>query len=229
MGRARTTEPTPYESRPTVNEGLADCGHASHATYVVGRCRCDACRRANAKYEHDRTLRKLQGRELFVDADLARRKVAELRERGYTVKEIERLSGVGHTWMHSLTRFHPRTGKPVTRCSRANYEALCAIDSRDPSDGQRVDAAPAVALVRRVNDAGLPLAEVARVSGVDYQVVRSLFHARARTCEFRNLRALFAAKDELEARCPREPSRVIRCYDAPASQEFRHRRRKEGK
>lgn len=189
-----------------MNEGLADCGRASNARYHLEGCRCDACKRAERLVRKTRELRTAEGRPEFVDAEPARRRLAELKAMGYTDREIERISGVAHMTQYALTHRHWRTGEPVRRCRRETYEALMAVRGRSLTPGQAVDARAATALVRRWLQAGLPVAEVARVSGVDRQVLDALNHGERGSVQWRTLRALLAAKDELDARCARKPS-----------------------
>lgn len=189
-----------------MNEGLTDCGRASNARYHLEGCRCDACKRAERLARKARELRLAEGRPEFVDAEPARQRLAELKAMGYTDKEIERISGVGHTVQYSLTHRHWRTGEPVRRCRRETFEALMAVRGRNLTSGQKVDARAATALVRRWLQAGLPVMEVSRVAGVDRQVLDALNHGRRDFVQWRTLRSLLAAKDELDARCARKPS-----------------------
>jgi transposase len=192
-------------SEPTFNEGLADCGQASHARYVIGRCRCDACKAANREYERERRRRKAYGRDGMVDAAPVRARLLALYAAGYTTREVERISGVGHTVQYNIVHRHWRTGSPVTRCKRENAEAIMAVRGRNLTPFERVSAGPAIALVRRWMQAGLSGAEVARVSGVDRQEVYHLNYGDRQLVQWRTLRALVESRDELDARCPRKP------------------------
>ena len=188
------------------NEGVADCGRASRGRYASG-CRCDACRAAAAAYERDRTRRRAYGLPgAFVDAAPVRERLERLYAVGYSVREVERISGVSRSEQYQITHRHWRTGEPVRSVRRETAEALDAVRGRSLKDCQMVDARPAVALVRRWMQAGLSASEVSHVSGVDVQVVRALNDGRRSYLQWRNLRPLVLAKDELDARCPRMPS-----------------------
>lgn len=209
MARQRThLEPTHVAYGPTMNEGVADCGHASHSRYVVGRCRCDACRAANSEYERQRRRREAYGTTGLVDAGPVREHVRALLASGYTIRELERLSGVGHTTMHQLLNWHWRTLLPVSRMKRENAEALMHVRGRSLTPGQRVPADVATKLVRGWRTAGLSLAEVARVTHLDYQVVYALAHGKRRFVRTNTMVRLLHSKDELDARCPRKPRRI---------------------
>ena len=191
------------EARGRAEAGEDVMEHGTYSRYVAGRCRCDECRRAAREHARDMNRRKAYGRELFVDAELARQRLAELLAMGYSRKEICRLSGVGHSWMHSLEHFHPRTGEPVTRCKRSNYDALLAIGGRRLASGQKVPAEPAMAIVRRLKAAGMPVAEMARVTGVNRQTLDALLHGRRTFTSARTLDAIVRNLDELWARAPK--------------------------
>lgn len=178
--------------------------HGTYSRYTIGRCRCDECRRAKREYEAARTRRQAYGTSLFVDADLARERLAALLALGYSRKEICRLTGIEHKWLHTLEHAHPRTGRPVTRCSRENYERLRHVYGRKLMPGQRVDAEPARAIVRRLHAAGLTVAEMCRVTGLDRQPLDALLHGRREQVEAGTLAALLRNLDELRARAPRD-------------------------
>lgn len=143
--------------------GLSDCGRASHGRFVQG-CRCGACREANRAYEEDRRRRRLYGRpSQFVDAGPVRRKIEQLRGQGYTIDEIERLSGVGHSTLYGIMVRHWRTGRPVERCRRETKDAICTIKGRRRlTQGQNVDAGWMAGWLREYRDAGLAVAQIAR-------------------------------------------------------------------
>lgn len=191
----------------------------------MGRCRCDACRAANTEYERQRVRRKAYGTELFVDAEPVRRHVRALLSAGYTVKELERLSGVGHTTLHQLMNHHWRTMRPVTRMRRENAEALMNVRGRSLTPGQRVPSDWCREIVRRWHAAGLSYAEISRVSHLDYQEVCALAHGRRRFVRTSTMVRLLHSKDELDARCPRprkgDMARQIAASERKADMEAR--------
>ena len=178
--------------------------HGTHSAYVAG-CRCEDCKRGHADYMADWSRRRAYGRLAYVDADLARARLAELLAMGYTRREICRIAGLGRGWLKTLERPHWRTGKPVERCSRANFEALMAVTGRSLRPGQLVDARPGQLIVRRLHDAGLSVPEMGRATGIDVVPLYRLLHGEAEECEAKTLVRLTYNLAELEARCPRKP------------------------
>lgn len=196
--------------------GLADCGQASHGRYVSG-CRCGACREANRAYEEGRRRRKLYGKPShFVDAEPVRRKIEQLLGQGYTINEIERLSGVGHSTIHGIMVRHWRTGRPVEHCKRETKDAICAIKGRRRlTQGQNVDAEWMAGWLREYRDAGVPTAWIARTCGLDRQVLDALLHGGRSHVLARTLHAFVVHKPELDhmARDPdaHRPVRTVQC------------------
>ena len=192
-------------ARAPHDEGLADCGRASNSRYVVDLCRCDACRAAHARAQADRTRRKLYGRELFVDAGPVRERLERLYALGYTTRELARL-GISKSEQRAVTSRHERTGKPVTRVTRAFAEKVRAVSGRALSDGQKVPAAPARALVAGWVRDGISVAEIHRTSGVALSTLYALHEGRVERVVYRNLKALVDHRDELDMARPRVPA-----------------------
>ena len=180
-------------------DGLEDCGRSSHGRFVAG-CRCKACRAANSEYEKQRVRNKAYGRPTYlVDAGPVRDRILKLRSMGYTNKEIERLSGVGHTTIHGITVAHWRTGKPVKRCKRETKDAIFGIKGqRRVTQGQKMDAAEMVNDCRRWMDAGLSVAAIARIAGLDRQIYDALLHGRRDRVFARTLHAHRQARPTLD-------------------------------
>ena len=196
--------------------GLSDCGRASHGRFVQG-CRCGACREANRAYEEDRRRRRLYGRpSQFVDAGPVRRKIEQLRGQGYTIDEIERLSGVGHSTLYGIMVRHWRTGRPVERCRRETKDAICTIKGRRRlTQGQNVDAGWMAGWLREYRDAGLAVAQIARTCGLDRQVLDAVLHGKRSRVFARTLHAFVTHKPELD-RMAMDPgacktTRSVRC------------------
>ena len=191
-----------------INEGLADCGSASNSTYTNRLCRCDACRAAHAKAARDRKRRRLYGRELFVDAEPVRERLRLLYSMGYSERELARM-GIPKSAQGAVCRAHQRTGKPVTRCTRELAERVMAVSGRALSDGQRVPAAPARALVAAWVRDGLTVAAIHRATGVSLATLREVAGGRRRKVAWRTLRALLDHRDELDMARPRVPLREL--------------------
>ena len=195
-------------ARRDETEATDDCGAASHGRYVQG-CRCRACREANAAYERERKIRRTREEcgapTMWVDAEPVRRTLVKLYAQGYTAREIERLSGVGHTQQYQIVHRHWRTGKPVKRVLRKTKDALMAMRGgrRSLTAGQRVDASWMAGWVREYAERGLSVAEMSRTCGVDRQTLDALRHGRRKAVQARTLHAFVAAKPELDRKVGR--------------------------
>ena len=190
-------------------QGMKDCGKASSGRYANG-CRCDACKAARATYVRFRQRRKAMEAfgypKTFVDAEPVRKRLLEMREEGYTVGEIERLSGVGKTQQYYITGKHWRTGKPVRKVKRETKDAIFGIPKgrRQLAMRQRVSSEWMAGWVREYKDAGMSDSLMSRMTGIDRHTFGKLLNGTKGKCEARTLRAFVLAKHaldrELEAR-----------------------------
>jgi transcriptional regulator with XRE-family HTH domain len=74
---------------------LANHQHGERATYVLDKCRCEPCTRANADAQNERTRLKAYGRyNKYVPAEFVREHLRELGEYGIGLKRVAKLSGV---------------------------------------------------------------------------------------------------------------------------------------
>ena len=163
---------------------MSACGRPSHGRYVGG-CRCEGCREAHRLYWHANRRRNLLievGRAVggFVEAEPVRRKVRHLLSRGYTLREISRLSGVSRSSLRHLMRPHWRTGRPVERCRRETKDAICSIRGRRSLRARTlVDASHMAGSVREWSETLAP-SEIAEALGVSRQTVYRLLRGQAR-------------------------------------------------
>lgn len=184
-------------------QGMEDCGKASRGRYVMG-CRCDACKAARSAYERSRQRRKAMESfgfpKSFVDAGPVRKRLLDLREEGYTVEEIERLSGVGKTQQRNITAKHWRSGKPVEKVRRETKDAIFGIPRgrRSLAMRQRVSAEWMAGWLREYRDSGMSYALMSRISGIDRRVIGSLIAGTREKCEARTLHAFVVAKPALD-------------------------------
>lgn len=179
-----------------MNEGMADCGHASNGRYAQG-CRCDACRHAHVMAWKARELRNLTGETYFVDAEPVRDRLLSLYAMGYSRRELERF-GISGSTQYALVHRHNRSGRPLTRVRRETADKLAAVRGRRLSKGQRVPADAAAHMVREWHDAGIPLAQIAARCGLDRQAVDNLYHGRSRQVKAETLLALLGHKEEID-------------------------------
>ena len=140
--------------------------HGTNVAYVIDRCRCDECRRANREYERARIRRNLYGTSLFVPAQPVREHVRRLMAAGFSEDEIERAADIDDKVIEALLRKHWRTGKPVNRMKRENAERILAVRHRKPKLGTRVDATPMRQMVLDLMAMGYSVSWIAESIGV---------------------------------------------------------------
>ena len=190
-------------------DGLEDCGKASHGMFVRG-CRCRACRDANNEYERSRHLFGYETR--FVDAEPVRQHVRWLKSRDYTNREIEHLTGCAHSTMHNLMVRHWRTGQPVKRVNREFAEKLMALGTTDtrrwltPAHKVKSD------MGRQVDEFyrnGLSIAEMARTTGLDRQVLDRIRKRPSGRVRAETLRAWAVSLPALRRKCYGERNNAL--------------------
>jgi hypothetical protein len=77
--------------------------HGTRAMYVVDKCRCTPCRKANREAENNRYRQQAYGRwEPYTDAEPARAHVRELMDYGLGWKRIAEMAGVGRGTVEKL-------------------------------------------------------------------------------------------------------------------------------
>lgn len=207
-GAASTRGPTGRRStgwsrrrRHSPDGGRLMSEHGTRSAYNGG-CRCDDCRRANREYEAARVRRKLYGRELLCDAAPVREHVERLHAAGIGYREIAELAGVSRSWLHTLRVKHASTGEPVRRCSAANARRVLAVRGRALRARTLVPAKPAEVIVKRLVQAGLSVAEIARATGLDRQILDALRHGRRERVTARTLGLIVKHREELRNRAP---------------------------
>lgn len=171
--------------------------HGTRSRYNSG-CRCGECRRANREYEHARTMRKIAvdcgAPSAMVDAAPVRERLELLYRRGYTQREICRITGLAKSTLHSITNAHHRSGRPVAKVRRETKDAIFSIRGRRLlSGGQRVDATWMTGHLRGLVGRGMSVAAVSRATGIDRQTLDALLHGRRRYVRASTLQAFVRA------------------------------------
>lgn len=93
--------------------------HGTRACYVLDRCRCTPCTKANSAAENERTRLKAYGRyHKYVSAEHVRAHLAELAEYGIGLKRVSELSGVSNG---SLSKIVFGTYASIEGPSRGRY------------------------------------------------------------------------------------------------------------
>ncbi len=127
--------------------------HGERATYVLDKCRCEPCSKANAAAEVWRERQKAYGRyHKYVNAEHVRAHLVELKEYGIGLKQVSALSGVSNG---SLTKIwyglyadtglghERRIGEgqlvrgPARRVLRSTAERIFAVEAVPANLGAR--------------------------------------------------------------------------------------------
>jgi hypothetical protein len=143
--------------------------HGTYAKYVIERCGCSACRKANNDYELRRTRAIARPDEVwlpYVPAGPARRHLAELAANGVGYKTVARLSGVGTGTLSKLIYGDRTRGMaPSKRIRRTTLEAILAVRPEQATGAQKVPAGPTWALLDELLAAGYSRTHLAAALG----------------------------------------------------------------
>lgn len=139
LAREAAVDRTP---KPCMHK-VADHRHGTRAAYVLDRCRCIACSKANAAAEGWRSRQKAYGRyDRYVDADEARAHVLSLMDQGMGWKQVARASDVSHGGMGKLLYGKRRADgsrQPSRRVLSTTAARILATEL-ELADGALVDA-----------------------------------------------------------------------------------------
>jgi hypothetical protein len=131
--------------------------HGSRSRYVAERCRCAACRQANAAYETTRHRRASHR----VPADAARAHLRALHEEGLSIRDLALATGTSRGTVERVM-----TGSAVT--IRSATEASILATSRPTRE--RVPAHRALEILDALDAAGYPHGWVKAACGHDTRV-----------------------------------------------------------
>ena len=144
--------------------------HGTRAKYVIERCRCAPCRRANAEYQKRRQRRNGYGLPAQVPARPVREHVRALMPSPYPGahdgmgwRRIADLAGVSRSTVSAL--IWGRRGKPTERIKRETAEKLLALGSDNLADASLVWAENTWGYVTELVDFGVPKVRIARALG----------------------------------------------------------------
>lgn len=193
----------------------ADHQHGTRACYVLDRCRCEPCAKANAEAEMWRERQKAYGRYAkYVDADPVRAHVRRLGEQGMGLKRVAAASGVSTGTLSKLMfgvyrdsgtgggRNGPgvRVRQPSRRMLRATAEKVLAVEAV-LADGAKVDGAGTTLRVRALVALGWSQSKIAARLGI----TRANFTLTERgQVTARTARAVARLYDELSMTLPPE-------------------------
>ena len=136
--------------------------HGARAKYVMERCRCGPCRRANTDYarERDRASRRPDGgAPAYVPAGRVREHLEWLRDGGVGLRRVAEVSGVSRSALTAIAAGRQRRLRPATG------ERIMAVSRRDGAAGALVDGAPTWQLLEQLLAAGHSRAWIARQLG----------------------------------------------------------------
>lgn len=155
--------------------------HGTRACYVLDRCRCQPCSKANSDAETSRERQKAYGRyNKYVNAMPVREHVAELRAAGMGLKTIAKRSGVAHGALWKLVygkKLSDGSQTPSRRVLRETAEKLYALDptwSEQPlalADGAILsmeDSAPTFRRLQSLVCLGWSMSALGRRLGIQY-------------------------------------------------------------
>jgi hypothetical protein len=162
-GRPRRTLPprtvAPESHRP----------HGSYAKYVVERCGCGPCRAAKRDYERRRQRAMRRPDQVwapYVPAGNARRHLADLAAAGVGLKQVAKVSGIGHGVLSKIVYGDPARGMaPSRRVRQTTARRIMAVTTADLAGGARIDAAATWALIDQLTAAGYTKTWIARRIG----------------------------------------------------------------
>ncbi len=135
--------------------------HGTRNRYAAGRCRCDACRKANSLYENERQrARKAGDWNGYVPADAARAHLLKLSRQGVGRRAVRAATDLSETVLQRV-----RTGMATT--IRARTERLIlAVTKACISDGALVAAGKTQTLIAELLDEGYTKERICAERGV---------------------------------------------------------------
>lgn len=137
--------------------------HGTYVAYVIDRCRCADCRRANREYERARAARL---EPAYVSAGPARAHLAMLAAAGVGLKQVAKVSGVSTGTLSKLVYGDGTRGlAPSKRVRKATADRILAVWPSALAAGARVDAAATWRLIDEMVAAGVPKARIAERLG----------------------------------------------------------------
>ena len=150
--------------------------HGTRACYVLDKCRCRPCSRANSAAENWRTRQKAYGRyDRFVDAEAVRERIRVLQKAGMGLKTIGKKARVSGGAMNKLIYGTPRDDgtrrPPAKRVTRATAERIMNV-AVDLAPGAKIDAVPTRTRIRALVALGWSQSKLADALGI----LRGNFH-----------------------------------------------------
>lgn len=176
---------------------MSERPHGTRAKYVLERCRCEDCRRANREYEQQRALRKLRQRwgaapPDFVPANEARDHLRWLSSVGVGTRRVCKQTGLSRTTLQRVK--HERRG----RVKRETAEAILGVSAEpivvsSPGAVEESDIDALIFGVKVCSSCGLPKARNSEQFASDATTKDGLTYV-CRECRNRQQQARKAAR-----------------------------------
>jgi hypothetical protein len=189
--------PKPCHHKETTHQ------HGTHACYVLDRCKCLPCAKANSDYEAARARRNAYGRSNLVSAAPARAHVLHLMDQGMGLKRIIAVGGLSSGQLWKLLygkRKADGSRTPSKRIRRDTEQRILAIQL-DLADGARVDGTDAVRRLQSLVALGWSMAKLADRLGILGSNFTPIIHGR-RQLTVATATAANALFDELSMTLP---------------------------
>lgn len=155
--------------------------HGSRAKYVVEKCRCKPCKKANRREENHRTRQQTYGRwQPYVDAEPVREHVRALGAYGIGWKRVAKLAGVQGTVVSKLLYGDRRRGMGPSKGLRPeNAEKILAVRAVPENLGSAVgvEGAGTRRRLQALVAGGWPQAQLASRLGMGGSNFGTLIHA----------------------------------------------------
>jgi hypothetical protein len=141
----------------------ADSNHGHQRTFWRG-CRCVACRAAFSKYQMETRRSRAARGPAFVSAAPSRRHL----RRFANLHAVADVLGCDASWLWRIRAGHQKTVRPESerRILSANYDLVVKRRPMVMSDGVRVPAVKVKKLVRKLQDEGFTLKQIASGAGI---------------------------------------------------------------
>lgn len=189
--------PKPCQHKQTTHQ------HGTHACYVLDRCKCIPCCKANSVYESDRNRRNAYGRSNYVDATPSREHVRSLMNQGMGLKRIVAVSDISQGLLWKLVygkRKSDGTQTPSKRVRRDTEQRILAIEL-DLAGGAVVDGTEAITRLRALVALGWSMSKIADRLGIGGANFTPIIHGR-RQLTIATVNAANALFDELSMTLP---------------------------
>ncbi|MGH3355254.1 MAG: hypothetical protein ACRDOJ_05115 [Nocardioidaceae bacterium] len=210
--------------------------HGTRACYVLDKCRCEPCARANSEAETWRERQKAYGRyHRYVNADLVREHVRALADAGMGLKTVAKRSGVsqGSLWKLMYGKRQPDgTQTPSRRVTRETADKLYALDPawNGPlplADGANIDGTTTRLRLRAMVALGYSISSLGRQLNIVN--IHTLVHGTANgrpgdaRVYLRTADKVTALYDDLSTRLPAETNQRER-ITASRARNYAHAR-----